>query len=308
MALSPAGSDSEPLLHAASVSRLVFVRSVEVISARGRPSLDSVTATAATITGSSTVTKSSNEAVPTGDQVGSNNAPAPQTPTRASTSTATASADSTSSSNLVQSVVAADGNLGSSSKSEIAPAADTEAEAAAPDVKQKGRSSSSPNLQQESLLAQNGPDGGTTPHSYAAAAAAGTPAAATAAAAASKPTAADSGVQANEIAVAAAAAPYLLWLEPRVGSTELPTCPVCLERLDEHISGIVMTVRGRLPVAQQHGDLAVQSTASYMALQSMASLTKQASFLAWQTWTDFTVCQSSKLLVFSKLHRRSIIR
>lgn len=25
--------------------------------------------------------------------------------------------------------------------------------------------------------------------------------------------------------------------------TELPTCPVCLERLDEHISGIVTTVR-----------------------------------------------------------------
>lgn len=27
------------------------------------------------------------------------------------------------------------------------------------------------------------------------------------------------------------------------GTTELPTCPVCLERLDEHISGIVTTVR-----------------------------------------------------------------
>lgn len=26
------------------------------------------------------------------------------------------------------------------------------------------------------------------------------------------------------------------------GTTELPTCPVCLERLDEHISGIVTTV------------------------------------------------------------------
>ena len=28
------------------------------------------------------------------------------------------------------------------------------------------------------------------------------------------------------------------------GTTELPTCPVCLERLDEHISGIVTTVGG----------------------------------------------------------------
>lgn len=27
------------------------------------------------------------------------------------------------------------------------------------------------------------------------------------------------------------------------GQTELPTCPVCLERLDEHISGIATTVR-----------------------------------------------------------------
>ncbi|CAL8470200.1 g9742 [Coccomyxa elongata] len=29
---------------------------------------------------------------------------------------------------------------------------------------------------------------------------------------------------------------------PPIGQTELPTCPVCLERLDEHISGIVTTV------------------------------------------------------------------
>ena len=30
---------------------------------------------------------------------------------------------------------------------------------------------------------------------------------------------------------------------PPPGQTELPTCPVCLERLDEHISGVVTTVR-----------------------------------------------------------------
>ena len=29
---------------------------------------------------------------------------------------------------------------------------------------------------------------------------------------------------------------------PPAGQTELPTCPVCLERLDEHISGVVTTV------------------------------------------------------------------
>lgn len=34
------------------------------------------------------------------------------------------------------------------------------------------------------------------------------------------------------------------------GTTELPTCPVCLERLDEHISGIVTTVRLLLQVIQ----------------------------------------------------------
>jgi BRCA1-associated protein len=37
----------------------------------------------------------------------------------------------------------------------------------------------------------------------------------------------------------------VLWLDPPQGTTELPTCPVCLERLDEHISGIVTTVRER---------------------------------------------------------------
>lgn len=30
--------------------------------------------------------------------------------------------------------------------------------------------------------------------------------------------------------------------KPAAGETELPTCPVCLERLDENISGLVITV------------------------------------------------------------------
>lgn len=33
-------------------------------------------------------------------------------------------------------------------------------------------------------------------------------------------------------------------LQPPEGHIELPTCPVCLERLDEHVSGIFTTVRG----------------------------------------------------------------
>lgn len=40
----------------------------------------------------------------------------------------------------------------------------------------------------------------------------------------------------------AAEAPAIL--RPPLGQTELPTCPVCLERLDEHISGVVTTVGG----------------------------------------------------------------
>lgn len=39
-------------------------------------------------------------------------------------------------------------------------------------------------------------------------------------------------------ALAGAPAP----LTPPAGLTELPSCPVCLERLDEHISGVVTTV------------------------------------------------------------------
>ena len=43
----------------------------------------------------------------------------------------------------------------------------------------------------------------------------------------------------KDVAVSSNSAPPL----PPVGQTELPTCPVCLERLDEHISGVVTTVR-----------------------------------------------------------------
>lgn len=70
---------------------------------------------------------------------------------------------------------------------------------------------------------------GTGP-SYAAAVSAAADAAAAAAAAA------------GASAAAAGSVPEQ-WLQPPPGTTELPTCPVCLERLDEHISGIVTTVR-----------------------------------------------------------------
>jgi hypothetical protein len=37
------------------------------------------------------------------------------------------------------------------------------------------------------------------------------------------------------------------------GHTELPTCPVCLERLDEHISGVVTTVGGGRGLTRRFG-------------------------------------------------------
>lgn len=36
-------------------------------------------------------------------------------------------------------------------------------------------------------------------------------------------------------------------IEVPPGHTELPTCPVCLERLDRHISGVITTVRPPAP-------------------------------------------------------------
>lgn len=54
---------------------------------------------------------------------------------------------------------------------------------------------------------------------------------------------------AAQVAAATAAGSYRCRLEQTcsatllaAGQTELPTCPVCLERLDEHVSGVVTTV------------------------------------------------------------------
>ena len=44
------------------------------------------------------------------------------------------------------------------------------------------------------------------------------------------------------VGMAPAAARAVPPLPPPAGTTELPTCPVCLERLDHHISGVVTTV------------------------------------------------------------------
>lgn len=51
---------------------------------------------------------------------------------------------------------------------------------------------------------------------------------------------------AEPVAAAGGIASPALPLQPPEGHVELPTCPVCLERLDEHVSGIFTTVRTSL--------------------------------------------------------------
>jgi hypothetical protein len=65
---------------------------------------------------------------------------------------------------------------------------------------------------------------------------------ATAAAAAAAAPSSSMGTPLSEITQGST--PHVSLLPPPPGHTELPTCPVCLERLDEHISGVVTTVRG----------------------------------------------------------------
>lgn len=56
------------------------------------------------------------------------------------------------------------------------------------------------------------------------------------------------------------------------GQTELPTCPVCLERLDEHISGVVTTVRMYLCTAMhKHMISASPGHCKYVAGVTMLS-------------------------------------
>jgi hypothetical protein len=56
-------------------------------------------------------------------------------------------------------------------------------------------------------------------------------------------------------------------LEPMAGHTELPTCPVCLERLDEHISGVVTTVGGAM--ALRDGGSSTRQRSSQLAAASV---------------------------------------
>lgn len=218
------------------------MRSVEVISARGRPSLNTGgTATlppaAATISSSSPLSKGGKPAdnsieLELAADSASNNSSSTvaESPSKAATS-AIAEAAGSSQAQVATSI------------SEITPADDEPDEMAASPSQQQQQALSNrvDDIKQASSSAANGRESTPPQQSYAAAAAAGTPAAAANAATAAS--AAVTAGPASEVAVSASVAPCLLWLEPPAGTTELPTCPVCLERLDEHISGIVTTVR-----------------------------------------------------------------
>jgi hypothetical protein len=107
-----------------------------------------------------------------------------------------------------------------------------------------GSSSSSSRIVSEQLLPAATTSSAPAGQTYAAAALAGLTSAAGASAlqatadgaAAAAPAASKASSDADAVAA------LRQWLDPPAGTTELPTCPVCLERLDEHISGIVSTV------------------------------------------------------------------
>lgn len=211
--------------------RLVFVRSVEVISARGRPAL-----TAAAASTQQKATAAVKSTSPFRNSSSSN----PATSNRKQ-QVPGLSKSSTGSEQTTHSVEIPDREI-TPANDELTPAANkkTARDQQAANTSSSPRSAEQPAA--ETAAAGDAPS--QQQQSYAAAAAAGTPAAAQVTAQAAAPTSdlAVTAAPVNEVAVAAAVAPCLLWLEPPPGTTELPTCPVCLERLDEHISGIVTTV------------------------------------------------------------------
>lgn len=210
--------------------RLVFVRSVEVISARGRPTL-----TAAAVATQQKATAAVKSTSPFRNNSSSNPATSNRKqPVPGLSKSSTGSEQTTHSVEVPdREITPANDELTSAANKKTArdqQAANTSSRSAEQPAAETAAAGDAPSQQQQS---------------YAAAAAAGTPAAAaqvTAQAAAPTSDLAVTAAPVNEVAVAAAVAPCLLWLEPPPGTTELPTCPVCLERLDEHISGIVTTV------------------------------------------------------------------
>ncbi|KAF8069519.1 BRIZ2 [Scenedesmus sp. PABB004] len=186
--------------------RLVFVRSVEVVSTRGRPALAAAGAAGGGGGGGGSPASSSSKAEAAGGM------PAEQG-SRADAERPAAASEPGGQANGKERVSSGSSGGGSSSSK---GGGRGEAPAASPRAGEGGQ------------------------QSYAAAAASGLP---------GSPRSGGGGgggggalVASGAVAVAPAAAAALLWLEPPPGTTELPTCPVCLERLDEHISGVVTTV------------------------------------------------------------------
>uniref|UniRef100_A0A383VK63 BRCA1-associated protein n=1 Tax=Tetradesmus obliquus TaxID=3088 RepID=A0A383VK63_TETOB len=236
--------------------RLVFVRSVEVLSARGRPTLTLPAAAnnAANTAASSTAAATSSAAA------------------TAAGASAAAAGSSAASAKVAAAAGAADaggkaGNGSSSSKASQSPKhserdkpAEVKAAAAATDAAAAEANSSSSvsenaaTSSSSSTAAGKGSSGeisaapeapaapGTDWQTYASVASGGAAALSPPSGPVAPAAAAAAGGSGAAVAVASSAAPCVLWLEAPQGTTELPTCPVCLERLDEHISGIVTTV------------------------------------------------------------------
>ena len=183
---------------AVDVCRLVYVRSVEVLSTQGRDPTVSLSASAKALTAAAAAAAAG------------------------SSSPVAAAAKPSSNDAAAASAAAAAAPAGAASETAATPKASSSTAASSSSRDQgQGQQHSSP----------SGP-------SYAAAVGVAASDANAAADAASAVSAAGAGGSSG-----GAGGPQQ-WLQPPPGTTELPTCPVCLERLDEHISGIVTTVSG----------------------------------------------------------------
>lgn len=219
-------------------ARLVYVRDVEVLTTRGRPTPVSLPASAKALTAPT--------AAPTADASSST----------AVTTTAAAAQSKAGSVTDATGTAAAAGaskpNLQDSGGQQAADAAEAKRAQGSSSEASTSRSHHQTNQQKQQSPQQQKAQQGSAVPSYAAAVGGQSSSAAAdsgaSSAGGSKAGSAAAGASAASSTGGAAAVQSgpQGWLEPPPGTTELPTCPVCLERLDEHISGIVTTVCDRL--------------------------------------------------------------
>lgn len=70
-------------------------------------------------------------------------------------------------------------------------------------------------------------------------------------------------------------------VHPRPGETELPTCPVCLERLDQNISGVVTTVSFLNSLGSDLGSTCCE----FWNMKAMVGMRSVQPFVALCKWT-----------------------